>query len=300
MFSRQTITIVTSRPRSESLPPLGSTNCTPPITTQAPVYRIEERSRTIHIPSDVDPSQWDPHMLNTILTLAGVPESEQDRITEQPIRRTKSHADGQGALSPDPLDTIERKHESVSRSSVYRAQCPGIKSAPLHPSDNPALRDNSPHGSTSKPSSARTRILFYRKDDPYYGFTNFSPHPVIYNGRKYPTSEHLFQSFKFQAHRPNLAEHIRTYSERPSVAFSEARRFQPEARPDWEKMEVTLYHKFTQHFDLQAELLGTGDAELIENSDKDAFWGVGADGKGRNELGKCLERLRAKLLGNGC
>ena len=80
-------------------------------------------------------------------------------------------------------------------------------------------------------------------------------------------------------------------------------------------MDETLFHKFTQHPDLQAELLGTGDAELIEvgpvriltddslmavqDSDKDAFWGVGADGQGRNELGKCLERLRAKLS-SGC
>jgi len=63
-------------------------------------------------------------------------------------------------------------------------------------------------------------------------------------------------------------------------------------------MDEALFHKFTQHSDLLAELLGTGDAELIEDSDKDAFWGVGPDGRGRNELGKCLERLRATLLGN--
>ena len=37
----------------------------------------------------------------------------------------------------------------------------------------------------------------------------------------------------------------------------------------------------------------------VQDSDKDAFWGVGRDGQGRNELGKCLERLRAALLGNG-
>jgi predicted NAD-dependent protein-ADP-ribosyltransferase YbiA (DUF1768 family) len=30
-------------------------------------------------------------------------------------------------------------------------------------------------------------------------------------------------------------------------------------------------------------------------SDKDAFWGWGADQRGRNELGKALERLRARL-----
>ena len=40
------------------------------------------------------------------------------------------------------------------------------------------------------------RILFYDRQRPYYGFTNFSNHPVKYDGKTYPTSEHLFQSFK--------------------------------------------------------------------------------------------------------
>ncbi|KAG6865433.1 hypothetical protein C0991_002594 [Blastosporella zonata] len=104
----------------------------------------------------------------------------------------------------------------------------------------------------------------------------------------------------FQEHRPDLAEHIRTCSERPSVAFSEARRFQPEVRRDWKdvniaKMDIVLQLKFEQHDDLRAELLGTGHANLFEDSDKDAFWGVGPDWTGRNELGKALERLRTKL-----
>ena len=30
------------------------------------------------------------------------------------------------------------------------------------------------------------------------------------------------------------------------------------------QMDEALFHKFTQHSDLQAELLGTGDAELVE------------------------------------
>ena len=42
----------------------------------------------------------------------------------------------------------------------------------------------------------RPRIFFYHKHEPHYGFTNFSDHPVIHQGRTYPTSEHLFQSFK--------------------------------------------------------------------------------------------------------
>jgi len=126
---------------------------------------------------------------------------------------------------------------------------------------------------------------------------------VKYDGKKYPTSEHLFQSFKFQDHRPGLAEHIRLYCPLPADALSEARRFQPEVRPDWmqvnvQKMDETLWHKFTQHPNLKHQLLSTDDAELIEDSDKDAFWGVGADRQGRNELGKALERLRAKMRGS--
>jgi diaminohydroxyphosphoribosylaminopyrimidine deaminase/5-amino-6-(5-phosphoribosylamino)uracil reductase len=62
-----------------------------------------------------------------------------------------------------------------------------------------------------------------------------------------------------------------------------------------QKMDVTLWHKFMQHLDLKEELLATGNAELIEDSDKDAFWGWGADRKGENQLGKALERLRDKL-----
>ncbi|KAG6331540.1 hypothetical protein ID866_7550 [Astraeus odoratus] len=42
-------------------------------------------------------------------------------------------------------------------------------------------------------------------------------------------------------------------------------------------------------------LLGTGDAELIEDSPRDYFWGIGADKTGRNELGKALQRLRQEL-----
>jgi len=150
------------------------------------------------------------------------------------------------------------------------------------------------------PPRPHKRILFYHRHEPHYGFTNFSPHPVKYKGDVYPTSEHLFQSFKFQPKRPNLAQHIRTCSDQPRMAFDEARRFQPEVRPDWnevsiEKMDEAIYHKFTQHRDLKNELLMTGNAELIENSDRDAFWGCGADGKGRNELGKALERLRERL-----
>ncbi|KAJ7665083.1 DUF1768-domain-containing protein [Mycena polygramma] len=147
---------------------------------------------------------------------------------------------------------------------------------------------------------ARQRILFYHRTDPHYGFTNFSPHPVRYGGKEYLTSEHLFQAFKFMDNRPDIAEKIRTISTAPRDAFTQARVHKAHQHPNWlkmniAKMDVVVWHKFTQHEDLKQELLATGDAELVEDSAEDAFWGIGANGQGKNELGKALERLRTKL-----
>jgi len=147
----------------------------------------------------------------------------------------------------------------------------------------------------------RPRVIrFYNKEDPHYGFTNFSPHKVEFEGKIYPTSEHLFQAFKFLGHHPSIAEHIRTVKT-PRMAFSEARRFEAQIRKDWsqkhiEMMEIAIRHKFEQYSDLRRELLSTGDATLVEDAGaNDAFWGNGPDGKGRNELGKALMRLRTEL-----
>ncbi|KAG8829828.1 hypothetical protein FRC17_005945 [Serendipita sp. 399] len=146
----------------------------------------------------------------------------------------------------------------------------------------------------------RRVINFYNREDPYYEFTNFSPDRVMYNGRDYPTSEHAFQAQKFLDHRPGLAEHIRTYSDNPRDAFNEARRFQPEWRTDWhsikiQKMEEILYEKFARHPRLRRMLTETDDAELIEDSPHDPFWGIGRDRKGENQLGIALMKLRDKL-----
>jgi len=55
--------------------------------------------------------------------------------------------------------------------------------------------------------------------------------------------------------------------------------------------------KFIQHHDLRAQLLATGDEELIEDSPIDSYWGCGKDGKGKNMLGKILMRVREELKG---
>ncbi len=53
--------------------------------------------------------------------------------------------------------------------------------------------------------------------------------------------------------------------------------------------------KFTQHPDLRARLLATGNAELVEHTKNDAYWGDGGDGTGENMLGKILMKVREEL-----
>jgi ribA/ribD-fused uncharacterized protein len=71
-------------------------------------------------------------------------------------------------------------------------------------------------------------------------------------------------------------------------------------RRDWESVKEqvmleALRAKFTQHDDLKAILLGTGDAVLVEHTAKDSYWGDGGDGSGKNRLGQLLMRVRDEL-----
>jgi hypothetical protein len=39
-------------------------------------------------------------------------------------------------------------------------------------------------------------------------------------------------------------------------------------------------------------LRGTGDAEIVEHTEKDRYWGDGSDGSGQNHFGQTLMRVR--------
>jgi ribA/ribD-fused uncharacterized protein len=71
-------------------------------------------------------------------------------------------------------------------------------------------------------------------------------------------------------------------------------------RRDWEAvkdavMRQAVRTKFTQHEDLRRALLATGEAELVEHTAKDRYWGDGGDGSGRNRLGRILMDVREEL-----
>jgi N-glycosidase YbiA len=141
------------------------------------------------------------------------------------------------------------------------------------------------------------RLLFYRINEPCGGFSNFSPHPVELKGRIWPTSEHYFQAQKFAGTEHEEAVRL---AKSPMVAARMGRSRQRPLRPDWETakddiMREALRAKFDQHHELRSLLLSTQDAQLVEHTANDRYWGDGGDGTGKNRLGQLLMELRAEL-----
>jgi ribA/ribD-fused uncharacterized protein len=71
-------------------------------------------------------------------------------------------------------------------------------------------------------------------------------------------------------------------------------------RRDWEKIKDEVMYKvvkakFSQHKALRKILLETGDAKIVEHTENDSYWADGPDGKGKNQLGKTLMRVREEL-----
>ncbi|MDB9327401.1 NADAR family protein, partial [Nodularia spumigena CS-590/02] len=71
-------------------------------------------------------------------------------------------------------------------------------------------------------------------------------------------------------------------------------------RKDWEKvkddiMRKAVLCKFQSHRDIRQILLATDNQEIVENSPIDYYWGCGADGSGKNMLGRILMEVREIL-----
>ena len=125
--------------------------------------------------------------------------------------QTNSQASSEVDLDDGPLRLDDTRGRSRHRDATHPTPAPPAppprpRFALSSPTKSPVI----PTRPTGKPMESaaknalrkpvlqerRRPILFYHKDEPHYGFTNFSAHPVDYCGKRYPTSEHLFQSFK--------------------------------------------------------------------------------------------------------
>ncbi|WP_299489690.1 NADAR family protein [Acaryochloris sp. IP29b_bin.137] len=143
-------------------------------------------------------------------------------------------------------------------------------------------------------------IFFYKVQDPYGCFSNFSLHRIDLQGHTWPTSEHYYQAQKYQGtSHQGLCDQIRQ-APTPEAAAALGRNPDYNVQPDWDVIKPKVMYaavrtKFLAHPTIQAELLATGDELIVENSPFDAYWGCGADGNGRNQLGKILMQVRQDI-----
>jgi len=172
-----------------------------------------------------------------------------------------------------------------------------------------------------------TETVSFFKPTEYPGnfFSNYSKHPIIYGGINYPTSEHLFQAMKFMG--PNATNDDKEYAEiirnqntpnkakrlagqkgvgggrpwqRELNAIVQKYKTRAKLRPDWERIKDNLMYEIVKmktqaHPEVKNELVKTGNKLIVENSQYDSYWGIGSDGKGRNQLGKTWMRLRSEM-----
>jgi ribA/ribD-fused uncharacterized protein len=124
----------------------------------------------------------------------------------------------------------------------------------------------------------------------------------------YPTTEHYYQSKKFEDPLyQNIIRTLRTPREAKDIASGDKPYIvdgiqipMPPLRKDWEEvkygiMKDALRYKVQQNPELKRILLETGDEEIAEDTPFDYIWGIGADGSGKNLLGKAWMEIREEL-----
>ena len=138
-------------------------------------------------------------------------------------------------------------------------------------------------------------IYFYRTSGDNGYLSNLHVCPVIFEGNRFPTAEHAYQFGKFKDKK--TAEWAMR-APKPHLLCIVAHGLLPyDVVEGWTEQKVSrmrkiLRAKFTQNTLLMDKLLSTGDAQLVENSKTDSFWGCGKNGKGQNTLGMLLMELR--------
>ncbi len=149
-------------------------------------------------------------------------------------------------------------------------------------------------------------ILIRKVKEQHGWLGNMSPYPIEFNGKRFRTTEALFQSLRFEDEE--VIEEIRAEKSPMAAKFVAKRNkerlvIEPCGEKDIENMRVCLQIKISQYPELRELLLATEDAEIVEDCSKrkrgsGLFWGAALEGdiwEGQNWLGTLWMELRANL-----
>ena len=138
--------------------------------------------------------------------------------------------------------------------------------------------------------------------DPNFPFSNVYPAPIKFQHVIFPSSEHMYQAFKFPRER---------WAEIAKMPWREAKALGKDTsfHPDWHEkkykvMEAILRMKFAPGTKLAQQLIDFKEPLVEWNTWHDNDWGhcycgrEACAGVGKNNLGKILTRIRDDLRNN--
>lgn len=147
-----------------------------------------------------------------------------------------------------------------------------------------------------------SEIRFYRANErPYGAFSNLYRREIEFEGERYATAEHAYQAGK--ARKPEVKAWLMAAPSPALLAMAAHGLYYWDITPGWsttkfDRMKRILRAKYTQHEDLKALLLGTGEVRLVESATVDSvvnrLWGE-VNGVGQNKLGQLLMEIRDEL-----
>ena len=149
-------------------------------------------------------------------------------------------------------------------------------------------------------------ILIRKVKEPHGWLGNMSPYPIEFNGKRFRTTEALFQAMRFEDEE--VIEEIRAEKSPMAAKFVAKRNkermvIEPCGEKDIENMRECLRLKLLQHPELKELLLATREEDIVEDCSKrrrgsGLFWGAALEGdvwEGQNWLGTLWMEQRAKL-----
>lgn len=132
---------------------------------------------------------------------------------------------------------------------------------------------------------------FWAKKTGNFWMSNFYPAEIEYEGKVYPTSEHLYQGLKCSEHWREEVRKCKSPKEAKILAHEKGVGNQVQLLDLVKLMRKTIRLKFDQHPDLKEKLLDT-TGMIVEASPYDSRWGYGEDKEGLNLMGLLLVELR--------
>lgn len=182
-------------------PPPG---CYPPVTERWEITNEWTGRSTLVYSSRLQPAQWSQEVWDRVMLCTGVPRYALDEFHRQSRSERRKSRSRSRSRGRDSSCGRSNRDESRSRSrgryhnidriheGEYKDHTPSKRDFVIKP-----LQKKSSHKELKSILKHRDgRIFFDEVKGPYYAFNTFSDHPVVYDGYKFPTAEHLLLFFR--------------------------------------------------------------------------------------------------------